>query len=157
MIEKIAVTNKIFKKSQRNQFFKIVDSSKKKTSEIIQEAKELFNFVTKYSNETLDRDFPAPKKTMTGYFSKKIQYDTKNPEVQSCQKNEIEKTQGIFISLRQRILMDMVYFKETGNLLETKSNVFIAKSKGEIVILYYYNSQNLFAKYRGNEGKFYPY
>jgi hypothetical protein len=90
----------------------IEDDGKKKTSQLLADCKKLFPVWSYYSDEDLDRDFPPV--TSKRYF-KKVQEADKENKNKSAKDCENEGIQGI--TLRERLIFEFLYFKETGNHL----------------------------------------
>jgi hypothetical protein len=96
-------------------YFVIEDKAGVKTSNIFKEMQKLFDVWSYYDDTRLDNDFPAPQKTTTRYFEKNIEADE---EFKNMSANDLER-QGIKgITLRERLLMEIEYFKETGGHLD---------------------------------------
>lgn len=93
----------------------ITDTPDKKTSELIDECKALFPVWSYYSNDDLDKLCPAPKKEITKVFKESIEPDCLGMSYNDA----IEK--GIkFMSARERIILELQYFKATGKGLDIK-------------------------------------
>lgn len=99
-------------KSDSN-WFVIIDDGKKKTSELLNDCRKLFPVWSYYSDEHLDKDFP-PVETKFKY-RKRVEADEelKNKSVDDLEKEGIKG-----ITLRERIIMELQYFKETGKHLD---------------------------------------
>lgn len=95
-------------------YFKITDTPNKKTSDIIKECKDLFP-VYVYRGESADTEFPPPKKETTRYFKKNVEADE---EYANMSADDLEKKGIQGITLRERLLMEIKYFKETGKHLD---------------------------------------
>ncbi len=91
--------------------FKITETNKK-TSEIMAEMKSLFPVWSYYDDDELDRDFPPPKEITTREFP----YSVEPAELNVSAKDGDPNMTGI--TLRERMLMEIQYFKETGNHLD---------------------------------------
>ena len=95
--------------------FKITDDGKKKTSEIFAECKARFTVYSWWSDKKLDESFPPPKSPTTRYFEKTVEPSEKyaNKSFLDMQKEGIP-----VITLRERLLMELQYFEETGTHLD---------------------------------------
>jgi hypothetical protein len=103
-------------------YFKITET-KKKTSQIIKEMRELFP-VYVYDEENVDKNFPVPKKMTTRYFNKTVEVD-ENMANKSA--NDLESVECI--SLRERLLMEIQYYKETRKHLDIDNWTLCAGSR----------------------------
>lgn len=99
----------------KKEYFKITDSPNIKTSEIIQKCRDKFMIVSFYNDKELDKQFPPPKKETTRYFLKtqEADEDLKNKSADDLKKEGVK-----CITLRERLIMELQYFKETGNHLD---------------------------------------
>lgn len=104
--------------------FKITET-KQKTSEILTKCKKLFSVWSYYSNEQLDKDFPIPKKT-TRYFKKVVEADE---ELKGISVNELKEKRIEGITLRERLLMELQYFKETNKHLDINNITLCSGSR----------------------------
>src|SRR3990167_1434839 len=93
----------------------ITDDGKLKTSELFASAKKLFSVYSSYPNEELDKFCPKPKKPTTRMFLKQVE-----PDEATLGKSFNEAVNADSMTLRERILMEIAYFKETGNHLDEK-------------------------------------
>jgi hypothetical protein len=109
----------------KTDYFEIIEG-KQQTSEILTECKKLFNVWSFFDEKRIDKDFPPPKKIGTRYFAKNVEADEayKNKSAQ-----DLEKEGGKFITLRERLLMELDYFKETGNHLDIENWTLCAGSR----------------------------
>ena|SRR3990167_5478536 len=89
-----------------------IKETKQKTSEILAEMKSLFPVWSYYDDERLDKDFPPPKEITTREFS----YSIEPTELGKSAKEGDPNMTGI--SLRERLLMEIIYYKETGKHLD---------------------------------------
>lgn len=103
-------------------YFKITDDGTLKTSEILAQMREKFDVYSYYDDKQLDKDFPKPKKPTTRYFKKTVEADEENKNKSA---NEIENG----ITLRERLLMELDYFNETGEHLDVKNITLCAGSR----------------------------
>lgn len=91
----------------------IIDTPDKKTSELLAECKSLFPVWLYYSDEDLDTYCPAPTTTITKVYKESIEPDMLNMSYDDG------ISQGItFMSARERIILELQYFKETGKHLD---------------------------------------
>lgn len=94
--------------------FKITET-KQKTSEILAEMKSKFDVWCWYDDAQLDKDFPPPTEIRTRYFKKTVEAD---PEMANKSASDLEKEGVKGITLRERLLMEIQYFDETGGHLD---------------------------------------
>lgn len=113
----------------KNEYFKITDDGKLKTSELLAKCRDKFEVWSWSNDEDLDKDFPKPKKTTTRYFLKNIEAD-RDLASKSAQDLEKEGIEGI--TLRERILMELSYFKETGKHLDIDNWTLCSGSRGSV-------------------------
>lgn len=104
--------------------FKITET-KKKTSKIMAEMKSKFDVWSYYSDEELDKQFPPPKKITTREFQYSVEPD-KETLGKSCREADPEM-KGI--TLRERLLMELQYFDETGEHLDVEGVTFCSGSR----------------------------
>lgn len=97
------------------QYFKIIDKPEYRTSELLQQCKDKFPVWSWYSNEELDTQFPAPKKVTTRYFKKEIEADE---NLKNMSANDLKEKGVKGITLRERIIIELEYFNETGKHLD---------------------------------------
>src|SRR3990167_5339132 len=105
--------------------FKIKET-KKKTSEILAGMKKLFDVYSHYDDAKLDEDFPPPKTITPREFLYSVAPDPE-PLGQSTEEADPNQTG---ITLRERLLMEILYFKETGNHLDIKGWTICSGSRG---------------------------
>ena len=93
---------------------KIIDDGKLKTSELLAEARKLFD-VYCYDEKNLDAQFPAPTEPITSYFR-----DNQEPDLKHRKRSYDEySTDGKkYMNLRQYLIAQMQYFKETKKHLD---------------------------------------
>lgn len=97
-------------------YWTITDSPDVKTSEIINEMEGLFKVWHYLSKEELDEQFPPPEKITTRYFLSSVE-----PDLETMGKSAIEADPNqTGISIRERMLMEIQYFKKTGEHLDIK-------------------------------------
>ena len=96
----------------------IKDGPGKKTSELMEESKSLFLMYTWRDFKEFDKDFPAPAETTTRTFAPNVEADEKHKN-KSYDDLEKEGVQGI--TLRERLIMELQYFKETGKNLDIEN------------------------------------
>lgn len=119
----------INEQQDRNNWFKVTDNPKKKTSELIEECRKLFKVTVLFCNEySIDELIPPPIESITRIFEESIE-----PTVLNVSYNEFIKKGIYFASLRERLIMEMQYFKETGKHLDiqnyTLTSTLIDKSR----------------------------
>ncbi len=93
-----------------------IKETTQKTSEIFAEMKALFSVWSYYNDAQLDKDFPPPKKITTREFLYSIEPDPATLG-KSAKEGDPQQTG---ITLRERMLMEIQYFKKTGNHLDIK-------------------------------------
>ena len=100
---------------KKDNYFKITDDGKLTTSQLLDKCRKEFKVWSYYDNKELDKQFPAPKKPTTFYYKKVIEADEENKNISA---NDFEKSGRKGITLRDRILMELAYFEETGQHLD---------------------------------------
>lgn len=105
---------------------KITDTGKLKTSEIIAEMRKKFN-VWVYDEENIDKEFPPPKTSTTRTFKPNVEADEENANKSSDDLGEEGLKNGI--TLRERLIMELQYFKETGKHLDNDNITLCAGSR----------------------------
>ena len=111
------------------ELFKITDSPKLKTSDILAECRTLFPVYYYWSNEELDKNFPPPKKKTTRYFEKNVEADEEYKNMSADDLGDTGIERGI--TLRERLLMELQYFKEIGKHLDIKNITLCSGSRFE--------------------------
>lgn len=112
------MVNPTCKESLQVETIEITDDGKLKTSEIIKKMKEKFNVWCIWSDEQLDEQFPAPKNKITRKFLKSQEPDAETLGLSINQTLGKGITQEQSISLRERLLLEIAYFDETGEHLD---------------------------------------
>lgn len=102
--------------STTQEYFKIIDGPGKRTSDLLNECKNKFKVWSFYSDEQLDKDFPTPEKETTRYFKKTVE-----PDADLMNKSAEELKDIPCITIRERLIMELQYFKETGNNLDVEN------------------------------------
>ena len=102
-------------KYDKNKYFKIIDDGKLKTSEIIDQMRKQFPIYF-YDEENADKNFPAPKNKTIRYFKKVVEADEENANKSA---DDLRDVAGI--TLRERLIMEMQYFSETGKHLDIEN------------------------------------
>jgi len=110
----------------KTKYFKIIDDGKLTTSEIMEQMKKKFNVWNYYDKEKLDKDFPSPKQPTTRYFLKEVEADEehKNKSAKNLEKEGVEG-----ITLRERLIMELQYFEETGKHLDVDNVTLCSGSR----------------------------
>lgn len=108
------------------EYFKIIDSPKLKTSEIVEQLKSKFSVRSYLGDEELDKQFPPPVKETTRYFLKTIEPDK---ALRNKSADDLDKEGVKCITLRERLLMELDYFNETGEHLDIKGWTICAGSR----------------------------
>jgi len=95
----------------------IVKEVNKKTSELLEECRSLFPVWSYRDDAQLDKDFPIPSVLTTREYKPNVEADE---EYRNISANElIEKyPDRQFITLRERIIMELQFFKVTGQHLD---------------------------------------
>ena len=117
-------------KIEYTNYWTITDSPDVKTSEIINEMEGLFKVWHYLSKEELDEQFPPPEKITTRYFLSSVKPDleTMGKSAKWAEENFGVKYEGdkkiigdkLGITLRERLLFEIAYFKKTGEHLDIK-------------------------------------
>ncbi|MFH1048874.1 MAG: hypothetical protein V1732_04390 [Patescibacteria group bacterium] len=103
--------------AKEERYITIVDDGKEKTSEIIAKMRKLFS-VWVYNEEKIDKQFPTPEKPISRKFllTQEADIDLKNKSA-----NDLEKEGIAGITLRERLIYELEYFKRTGQHLDVKN------------------------------------
>ena len=107
-----------------NNLIEIIDDGKKKTSKLLADCKALFPVWSYFSDEDLDRDFPPIK---TKRYFKKVQEADEELKNKSAEQLEKEGIKGI--TLRERLIMELEYYRETGNHLDIENVTLCSGSR----------------------------
>lgn len=99
-------------------YFQITDDGKTLTSALLQKCKDKFPVWSYLDNDELDRQFPPPQEPTTRYFRKNIESDE---EFKNMSADDLEKSGHVGITLRERIIMERIYFDETGKHLDIEN------------------------------------
>ncbi len=119
-----------------NNTIKIHDPAKLKTSKLLAQCTALFPTWSYYDNDRLDRDFPIPKEPTTRYFLKEVEPDKET--LGKSAKEADPEMRGI--TVRERIIMELEYFKETGEHLDIEGITFCSGSRdsdGGVLYIYW--------------------
>jgi len=100
----------------------IEDDGLKKTSEIMQKCRDTFKLYSCYSDEQLDKYFPPVK-------SKRKFKNVREADEENANKSADDLKQSDQITLKERLLMELLYFKKTGNHLDIKNWTLCAGSR----------------------------
>lgn len=108
-------------------YIKITETTKK-TSEILADLKSLCTVWSYYSDEDLDKQFPPPTELTTHYFKNVQEADE---EFKNLSANDLKEKfpDKKFITLRERLLLEIEYFKQTGNNLDVDNWTLCAGSR----------------------------
>lgn len=98
----------------------------KLTSEIVKKLRKHFK-VWVYDEENLDKNFLAPRKVTTRTFAPNVEAD---PNLANKSADDLEKEGVESITLRERLIMELQYFKETGKHLDLANITLCAGSRG---------------------------
>jgi hypothetical protein len=104
----------------------ITDDGTKKTSELIANLKALFHVWSYFSDSDLDRDFPPVKTSRSFKNVQEADEELKNKSAEDLQRQGIE-----CITLRERLIMELLYFKETGKHLDVDNITLCAGSRAQ--------------------------
>ena len=105
---------------------KIIDNPKIKTSELIAQLRSKFNVYSYWNDEELDKNFPPPKKKTTRYFKDDVEADD---EYKNMSADELDEKGIQGITLRERLIMELQYFNETGNHLDIENITLCSGSR----------------------------
>jgi hypothetical protein len=128
----------------KTKYFQVTDDGKLKTSELLAECKKLFPVWSYYDDKRLDKDFPKPKKTTTRYFAKNVEAD---PEFANKSADDLAAEGHQGITIRERIILELNFFKETGDHLDKRDITLCAGSR-------YSDGCVPYADWRGGDGFF---
>jgi len=103
-----------------------IQETSKKTSEIIAEMRKNFDVWSYLSDVELDRQFPAPQQKSVRHFGKHIESD---PELAGMSAQLLERRNIPGITLRERLLMELEYFKSNGKHLDTETVTMCSGSR----------------------------
>lgn len=96
----------------------ITERPDKKTSELLSLCKAKFTVWSYYNDERLDADFPAPNEVTKRAFQASQEPDSATLGLSVNKAESLGFKDGI--TLRERILLELAYFQETGNHLDVK-------------------------------------
>lgn len=105
-------------------YFHIVDDGKLKTSEVLDKCKKLFDVYSYLDDKQLDKYFPKVKSNR--YFEKNIEADE---EFKNKSADDLEKEGVQGITLRERLLMEIKHFTETGQHLDVENVTLCSGSR----------------------------
>lgn len=94
----------------------------RKTSQIMQECRSLFNVYCYYLDEQLDKDFPPV------ISERKFRY-IKEADPENANKSANDLNQKDCITLRERLLFEILYFKREGKHLDIDNITLCADSR----------------------------
>lgn len=101
------------KSEQTDGFIIITDDGKKKTSELFDECRKLFPVYSCYSDDQLNKYFPSVKTKFRYRLTQESDEELKNLSADDLEKKGIKG-----ITLRERIIYELRYFKKTGQHLD---------------------------------------
>ena len=118
----------------------IINERKLKTSQILAECKKKFVVWSSWSDKELDKQFPIPKKLTTREFRDNVEADE---EFKNLSANDLKEKypDKEFITLRERLIMELEYFKKTGKHLDIENTTLCAGSRrtdGFVPCVYWY-------------------
>lgn len=102
----------------------IEDSGKKKTSELLADLKKLFPVWSYYSDDDLDRDFPP---VQTKHQFRNTQEPDEDTASQSAE--DLAKTGKEYMTLRERLIFEALWFKKHKAHLDEKYITLCAGSR----------------------------
>jgi hypothetical protein len=102
----------------------ITDDGTKKTSELLEVCRKLFPVWSYYSDKELDKMFPPVKTSRKFKNVQEADEDLKNKSA-----NDLEKEGIKGITLRERIIFELEFFKETGEHLDVKNVTLCSGSR----------------------------
>lgn len=104
----------------------ITDTGKQTTSELLKSIR--CPYWSYLSDEELDRQFPPPKKQTKRYFQwiQEADPEHKNKSVEDCDKEGLKG-----ITLRERLIMEKLWFEKNGTHLDIKNITLCAGSRDE--------------------------
>ena len=108
------------------ELFIITDEGKLETSELLDLCRKKFDVWSIYDNDRLDKNFPPLLKPTTRKFKKVMEADEEHAN-KSAVDLEKEGVQGI--TLRERIIMEIQYFDETGKHLDVEKCTLCSGSR----------------------------
>lgn len=98
-----------------------------KTSDILNLCRDKFPAWSYYSDAELDKDFPAPKEATERAFLSSQEPDSATLGLSVNQTEAKGHMEGI--TIRERMLLELAYFKETGQHLDVKGVTFCSGSR----------------------------
>jgi len=110
----------------REKYIIINDDGKKKTSEIIAELRKLFP-VWVYNESEVDKEFPPPEKFTSRKF---LLVQEADEDLKNKSANDLKREGIAGITLRERLLYELEYFKKTGQHLDIDNITLCAGSRG---------------------------
>lgn len=105
----------------------ITEQPNTKTSELLEMCRAKFPVWSYYENAQLDADFPAPKEATTRHFLNQQEPDKETLGLSTRQAEKKGFKNGI--TIRERILLELSYFDQTGNHLDIKGLTFCSGSR----------------------------
>ena len=118
-------TGKNSSNPDEEKYIVVIDDGKKKTSELIAEIREHYNFFY-FGEERIDEEFPAPT-TPTSHKFLLSQDSDRDLADKSAEDLEREGIQGI--TFRERLIYEVLYYKSTGEHLDTKTATLCSGSR----------------------------
>ncbi len=113
---------------KKNNTIQITERPDLKTSEIIKKMKDKFPVWCYLDDMQLDKEFPAPKEATVRNFLKVQEPDEETLGLSVNQvSTKYPDKQGI--TLRERLLLELSYFNETGEHLDIKGITFCSGSR----------------------------
>jgi hypothetical protein len=120
----------------------ITERPDKKTSEILAICGAKFPVWSYYDDARLDRDFPAPKEANVRHFLKEQETDKETLGLSVREAEAKGFTNGI--TIRERMLLELAYFEETGQHMDIKGITFCSGSRysgGGFVSAYWHDGR----------------
>lgn len=105
----------------------ITDNGTEKTSKLLAMCRKEFEVYSYLSNDQLDTQFPPPKLSTSRTFN-----DTQEPDedLQNMSYDDVKKKNIEFMTIRERIIFELEYYKRTGEHPDEK-NITLTSSLDE--------------------------
>ena len=114
----------------------ITDDGILKTSELLAKCKKLFPIYSYYKDDQLDEYFPPVK---TSFKYRNVQ--EADEELANMSANDLKEKKIAGLTLRERLIYELAYFKETGNHLDVVNITLCSGSRdpdGGVPCVYWY-------------------
>lgn len=110
----------------KQKYIEIIDDPAISTSELYERLKNSYGAWSYWNMEELNKNFPPPKKKTVRYFLNVQEADEQHKNKSA---NDLEKKGIEGITLRERLIMEDVYFKQTGNHLDVENITLCSGSR----------------------------